>query len=211
MAMGNVPRCQHLKVNGTQCGSPALNYRRRCFFHERMRRERVKIARQNTTYRFDLPLLEDANCVQIALMKVIQMLGAGSVDHKTAGLMLYGLQTASINLRHCDFEADDVTAVVIKREDVHTTDLGGPQWYEDDFEVPTEDEAAEDEAAEVENKIEDEAEDAAVAAPAQATAVKKEPKAAKPLTPEEVRLKVKGAVVNWLLEAAGQKAAVKPG
>jgi hypothetical protein len=175
-----------------------------------MRRERVKIARQNTTYRFDLPLLEDANCVQIALMKVIQMLGAGSVDHKTAGLMLYGLQTASINLRHCDFEADDVTAVVIHREDVHRTDLGGPQWDEDDFEEP-EHEAAEDEAAEAENKIEDEAEDAAVAAPAQATAVKKEPKAAKPLTPEEVRLKVKGAVVNWLLEAAGQKAAVEPG
>jgi hypothetical protein len=211
MGMGNVPRCQHVKVNGTQCGSPALNCRRLCFFHERMHRERVKIARQNTTYRFDLPLLEDANCVQVALMKVIQMLGAGSVDHKTAGLMLYGLQTASINLRHCDLEADDVTEVVINRDNVHRTDLGGPQWDEDDFEEP-EHEEAEDEAAQAENEIEPEADEEApvAAAPVRSAAVKKEPTAVKHLTTEEARLKVKGAVINWLLETAGQKAAAEP-
>jgi hypothetical protein len=204
MALGNVPRCQHLKMNGTQCGSPALNYRRLCFFHERFRRERIKAARQNTSYRFELPLLEDANCVQVTLMKVIQMLGAGSLDHKTAGLMLYALQTASINLRHTDFEADDVTDVVIDREKVHRTDIGGPQWDEDDFEDPTEED-------ETENEIEDEADqEALVAAPLQSAAVKKEPKAAKSLTTEEARLQVKGAVVNWLLETAGQKAPLEP-
>jgi hypothetical protein len=212
MGMGNVPRCQHLKMNGTQCGSPALNYRRLCFFHERIRRERVKVARQNTSHRFDLPLLEDANCVQVALMKVIQMLGAGSLDHKTAGLMLYALQTASINLRNTDFEADDVTKVVINRDNVHRTDIGGPQWDEDDFEEPTQEDEAEYEAEdEAENEMEDEADqEALVAAPLQAAALKKEPKAAKPLTKEEARLQVKGAVVNWLLETAGRKAALEP-
>src|ERR1700736_6559349 len=141
MGLEDVPRCQHVKMNGTQCGSPALRRRRHCFFHERIRRERAKIAADVSAQRlFDLPLLEDANAVQIALMKVIQMLGAGRLDHKTAGLMLYALQTASVNLRTATFEVDDATDVVIDRDDVHRTSLGAPQWFEEDFEA--EDEAA---------------------------------------------------------------------
>ena len=92
---------------------------------------------------FDLPLLEDANSVQTALMKVIQMLGSGGLDHKTAGLMLYALQTASNNLRNVDFEADDVTHVVIDRDDVHRTCIEGQQWFEEDFEPEEEEEEAE--------------------------------------------------------------------
>ena len=81
MGMDNVPRCQHIKMNGTQCGSPALRWRRQCFFHERIRRERAKIAADASAQRrFDLPLLEDANSVQVALMKTIQMLGSGRLD-----------------------------------------------------------------------------------------------------------------------------------
>ena len=105
MAFENVPRCQHVKINGTQCGSPALRRRRHCFFHERIRRERAKIAADTSAQRgFDLPLLEDANSVQVALMKTIQMLGCGRLDHRTAGLILYALQTASVNLRNAEFE-----------------------------------------------------------------------------------------------------------
>jgi len=135
MDLENVPRCQHIKVNGTQCGSPALRNRRLCFFHDRIRRERAKIAADvSAPRRFDLPLLEDANAVQIALMKVIQMLGAGRMDHKTAGLMLYALQTASANLRIADLEADDATDVVVDRDTVNATCINGPQWFEEDFE-----------------------------------------------------------------------------
>jgi|ERR1700730_5597759 hypothetical protein len=57
------------------------------------------------------------------------------MDHKTAGLMLYALQTASINLRNATFEVDEATDVVIDRDDVHRTSLGGPQWFEEDFEA----------------------------------------------------------------------------
>ncbi len=83
MGLEDVPRCQHVKMNGTQCGSPALRRRRHCFFHERIRRERAKIAADASSQRgIDLPLLEDANSVQMALMKVIQMLGSGRLDHR---------------------------------------------------------------------------------------------------------------------------------
>jgi hypothetical protein len=188
-----------------------LRWRRQCFFHERIRRERAKIAKDMSAQRrFDLPLLEDANSVQVALMKTIQMLGSGRMDHRTAGLMLYALQTASINLRNADFEADDVTEVVINRDDVHRTDLGGPQWCEEDFEEPEEEEA--EEADETGNEIEDEAEKQAPVAAAQvaAVAVKKAPAPVKHLSLEETRMKVEGVVRNWLLEN-GREATAKPG
>jgi hypothetical protein len=212
--MDDVPRCQHIKMNGTQCGSPALRWRRLCFFHDRIKRERAKIAADMTAQRrFDLPLLEDANSVQVSLMKVIQMLGSGRMDHRTAGLMLYALQTASINLRNADFEAKNATHVVIDRDDVHRTSLGGPQWFEQDFEDPSEEaENEENKADEAENEVEDADEEAPVAAaPAQSAAAKKEAAPVKHLTPEEVRLQIHGAVRNWLLETAGQQAEAKPG
>ena len=33
----NIRRCQHIKVNGTQCGSPALREEKCCYFHMRWR------------------------------------------------------------------------------------------------------------------------------------------------------------------------------
>ena len=202
MGLENVPRCQHVKVNGTQCGSPALRRRRQCFFHERIRRERAKIAAEATGQRgFDLPLLEDANSVQVALMKVIQMLGSGRMDHKTAGLILYALQTASVNLRYADFEAEKVTDVVIDRDDVDRTCIQGPQWFEEDFE----DEAGNEE--EDEDAVENDAggEDAAVVVQAKAESVPRKPAEAEQVSLAEARMKVRGVVRDWLVETVGEK------
>src|SRR5947208_16211972 len=58
----NIPRCRHLKVNGTQCGSPALKDHRFCFFHQQWHERKLIInsarsrkARATIT----LPVLED--------------------------------------------------------------------------------------------------------------------------------------------------------
>ena len=167
MSLEDVPRCQHIKVNGTQCGSPALRRRRLCFFHDKIRRERAKIAADNSSYRrCDLPLLEDANSVQIALMKVIQMLGSGQLDHKTAGLMLYALQTASSNLKNTDFEVDDVDTIVIDRDTVHETCINGPQWFEDDFEEEESERVGEDDEIEEDDDVEEDDDDVVVSEPA---------------------------------------------
>ena len=204
-------------MNGTQCGSPALNGRRQCFFHERIRRERAKIAKDMSAQRrFDLPLLEDANSVQVALMKTLQMLGSGRLDHRTAGLMLYGLQTASVNMRQANFEAEDVTEVVIHPDSVQRTDLGGPQWDEDDF--PDPDEAAEEDEieneseSEIENETGEEAEKPSpvAAKTAQPAPARKVQPQVSHVTMEEARMKVEGVVRNWLQEN-GREPAVKPG
>ena len=110
----NIPRCHHIRVNGVQCGSPALKGRRLCYFHSR-----VRVTRSST----NLPILEDVNAVQHALMQVITTLLEGKVDRQMAGLLLYGLQTASANSRHVDFAplpyyvVRDLTGAVPHNED----------------------------------------------------------------------------------------------
>jgi hypothetical protein len=151
----NAPRCQHLKVDGTQCGSPALRRNRFCFFHKRFQEERISISRDRVRRgraTLTLPVLEDANSIQVSLMQIMRLLAAGQIDARTAGLLLYALQTASFNLRFTRFEPLDIQNVVIDRDTVDQTGIGGKQWYEEDFPDPelTEEEkaaeAAEDQA-----------------------------------------------------------------
>jgi len=194
MDLVNVPRCQHIKMNGTQCGSPALRNRRLCFFHDRIRREQARIAADvSAQRRFDLPLLEDANSVQVALMKVIQMLGAGNLDHKTAGLMLYALQTASANLRIADFEVETASDVVVDRDTVNCTCINGPQWFEEDFEDRT--------GSDEEDADEEEQDEADAAASNDAPP----PAEVKPVSIEEARMQVKGVIRDWFLTTVCQK------
>jgi hypothetical protein len=143
----NVPRCQHLKVNGTQCGSPALKRNRFCFFHKRFQEEQIRLncdrnRRGHAT--FLLPVLEDANSIQIALMQIMRLLASGQMDSKIAGLLLFALQTASYNLRRTSFEPSYVKDVVIDRHTIDQTCIGGHQWSEEDFPdpEPTEEEKA---------------------------------------------------------------------
>src|SRR6202041_110736 len=76
MGFEDVPRCQHVKVNGVQCASPALRRKPYCYFHERVQYERKLAAEDKSAARnFGFPLFEDANSIQVALMKTVQMLG----------------------------------------------------------------------------------------------------------------------------------------
>jgi hypothetical protein len=135
MGMSEVPRCQHVKVNGTQCGSPALRRKRFCYFHDSYRHTQARVmAEQSKVSMANFPPLEDANSVQVAVMHVIHLLGSGKLDAKTAGLMLFGLQTASTNIKRVSFEVENVTDVVIDQDTLDLTCIHGPQWFERDFE-----------------------------------------------------------------------------
>jgi hypothetical protein len=219
MSFDNVPRCQHVKVNGTQCESPALRRRRLCFFHVRCQDQRKRImSDQFKQAKFVVPVLEDANAIQMALMQIMQLLAAGQMEHRTGGLMLYALQTASTNLRHTRFEASDVTDVVIDREDVHRTAIGGPQWFEEDFEEEEEEVEEEGtEAAVQENGVEENGVDdlaaKPVAAEKDATERGSQPAAAAQagkvqgkMTMDEAREKVRGVIHNWILDSVEEKA-----
>jgi hypothetical protein len=141
--MANFPnRCQHLKINGTQCGSPALRRNRLCFFHKRFHDESIKLgadrARRGVAT-FELPILEDANSIQIALMQVMRLLVSGQLDHKTASLLLYALQTASANLRLTNFKPFS-NDVILDPRDAANTPLDAHLWDRRDFEDEEEEE-----------------------------------------------------------------------
>jgi hypothetical protein len=141
----NIRRCQHIKVNGTQCGSPAVRRNSFCYFHGRWREQRILLGntRPKAIPSLDLPVLEDANSIQVAIMQVMSLLLTGQVEHKTAGLLLYGLQTASGNLRRARFEAYP-TDVVINPATVAETRMGEDVWKNSDFNVKEEEEDEED-------------------------------------------------------------------
>ena len=137
--MPNIPsRCQHLKVNGTQCGSPALRRNRFCYFHKLHHEESLELAADRAKgdrrrrASISLPVLEDANAVQVTLMQIMRLIITGQIDAKSAGLLLYALQTASANiprLRLDPFRHD----MVIDPKDVSGIGFDEPLWSDADF------------------------------------------------------------------------------
>jgi hypothetical protein len=89
------PRCEKVREDGTVCGCPQMKGYRYCYAHERMLGMR--------SGRLELPPLEDANAVQMAIMRVQKALIDDEISEKKAGLLLYSLQMASSNLKYTTF------------------------------------------------------------------------------------------------------------
>jgi len=126
----DIRRCQHIKVNGEQCGSPALRRNRFCYFHNAWRPREMRLAaspspQPQSTILF--PVLEDANSIQVAVMQVMQLLLTHEIDTKVAGLLLYGLQTASANLRVGTLNPAP-EKVVIEPAKVRSIGIGEDAW-----------------------------------------------------------------------------------
>ncbi len=123
-----IRRCQHIKVNGTQCGSPALRDEKCCYFHMRWRRKSMDINMNvNVRGTITLPTLEDANSIQVGLAEVMRLLVTNQIDHRTASLLLRALRAASANLKHTSLEPEP-THVVIDQECVERRPLGATAW-----------------------------------------------------------------------------------
>jgi hypothetical protein len=152
-------RCQHLKTNGTQCGSPALRRNRFCYFHKRYQEERIRLGvdrRRRGTATFFLPVLEDANSIQMSLMQIMRLLLTGQIEHKTASLLLYALQTASTNLRQTNFKPWAHEVILDPRDASESLLNETHLWDDEDFA-----EEEEEEVDEVEREIEEKCEEAA--------------------------------------------------
>ncbi len=94
-------QCRHIHADGRRCGSPALRSEELCYFHHTSRKPagqpRARRSRQAT---FDLPLPDptDRTGLQLAIADVLRRIASNQVDPRRAGLLLYGLQIASLNL-----------------------------------------------------------------------------------------------------------------
>ena len=92
-AAREAPRCMHVRANGIRCGCPAMRQNAFCFFHDRL---------YNRPYEESFPFLEDAASIQMAIMQVLDGLRRGKLDRGVANSLLFGLQTASANLKRGD-------------------------------------------------------------------------------------------------------------
>jgi hypothetical protein len=93
-ALKNVRNCQHIKVTGIPCGSPALRGEQFCYFHQRMLRG-VKTPPNARLH--PIALIEDEESIRASLMEVINALARNHIDLRRADLILKALYIASKN------------------------------------------------------------------------------------------------------------------
>ena len=101
-----IAQCEHVRLSGQRCGSPALRGEPRCYFHNAAR----------NIYSGGIPLPEDASSIQVGLTRVIRNLEAEPASSKNYALMLYALQTASANLKRVREEAAIVAETVAETQ-----------------------------------------------------------------------------------------------
>jgi hypothetical protein len=124
-----IHRCQHIKVNGTQCGSPALRNEKHCHFHNLWFQKQLDVNKfVPERLAITLPTLEDANSIQVGLTEVMRLLIHNLLDHRTAALLLRALRTAAINLKYTSLEPEQPTRVLIDRECVERRPIGATAW-----------------------------------------------------------------------------------
>jgi hypothetical protein len=92
-------QCRHIFTDGRRYASPCLRQEEFCYYHHTTRRPvenpRHRRSRRST---FHLPLPEDRSAIQSSIGQVLQRIAANDIDPRRAGLLLYGLQIASLNL-----------------------------------------------------------------------------------------------------------------
>ena len=126
--MSRYKTCNHVRTNGAVCQSPALKGGLFCYFHQRDR-QRLENLRQARTVKLStrvpgrddmdgeileslaLPVLEDAAAIQVATSNVLRALGAGHIRPRRAGLLLYGLHIAAMNLQRVRLNLYDTDAI----------------------------------------------------------------------------------------------------
>jgi len=121
-------RCRHIKVNGTQCGSPALRNKIFCFYHHKDRPLPVECYSdiEYATGEINLPFFEDAHSIQAVIRQVVQMVLQKRLERKTASLLLYALQIASSNLKRMELEKPQPEQVVTDPDTVSQTPMADP-------------------------------------------------------------------------------------
>ena len=89
------PRCRGVRQDGTSCGSPQMKKHIYCFAHRQMMEARALA--------LSLPAQEDANAIQIGIMRIQKALIDDTISTKKAGLLLYSMQLAVQNVGQTTF------------------------------------------------------------------------------------------------------------
>src|ERR1700731_2978313 len=89
------PRCRGVRQDGTSCRSPQMKQHIYCFAHKQMAEARTLLLM--------LPPPEDANAIQVGLMRIQKAVIEDTISMKKAGLLLYSMQLALTNVGQTTF------------------------------------------------------------------------------------------------------------
>ena len=90
-----VKTCEHIKIDGNPCGSPALTDRNYCHFHNHSH----DLNNLPGSPDYEMPSLEDPLSIQIFIMQIAKAQACGSIDLETSSHLLAISRTATANLR----------------------------------------------------------------------------------------------------------------
>ena len=93
------PRCEYPRSGGRPCRAPKMRGQKYCCMHVALEAARPT--------KFNLPALEDANSIQVALTKTAQGLVDGTLEEKVATKLAYVLQVAMNNVGNVEFEPEE--------------------------------------------------------------------------------------------------------
>ena len=134
MPSNSPKRCHHIKMNGTQCGSPAMRTERFCFFHLNTSPLNCEVRSHDLRpdENFVLPVLEDATSIQLAISQVMAYLLRDYIDVKKARVLLTACKLAAYNLKRMDTEKPTPTQMLVDVTTIPTTPMGAALWSETD-------------------------------------------------------------------------------
>jgi hypothetical protein len=115
----SAPRCRWVRQDGTTCGSPQMKRHIYCFAHRQMAEAQALM--------LQLPALEDANAIQVGLMRIQKALIEGTISTKTAGLLLYSMQLALQNVGRTTFgqvKAQELVTETVDGEEALSQEIG---------------------------------------------------------------------------------------
>jgi hypothetical protein len=108
----DAPRCRWVYQGGTTCGSPQMRHHIYCYSHRQM------MEAQALTLR--LPAAEDANAIQLGLMRIQKAVIDDTISMKKAGLLLYSMQLAITNVGRTTFgkaKDDELVTETVDQEE----------------------------------------------------------------------------------------------
>src|SRR3954465_3794419 len=121
MANQNYKPCTQILSNGSVCASPALQSNDLCSHHNRAQQRpgvfkqarQLKLSKDFADYpakqeqlnpeileALELPSFDDAAAIQVALSNIAHAIMSGHIATKRAGLVLYALQIAAMNIKN---------------------------------------------------------------------------------------------------------------
>ena len=114
----SAPRCRWVRQDGTACQSPQMKKHIYCFAHRQMMEARALA--------LSLPAQEDANAIQIGIMRIQKALIEDTISTKKAGLLLYSMQLALQNVGGTTFghaKTEELVRATVSEEEAIRQDL----------------------------------------------------------------------------------------